>query len=86
MLVAGGLKNDTDRMSDGVQVIRKASELNGAVEQDKALAALPARSFHPYFVTRLGNVDGYQTSRRLRTLKWAWLGCSLRMEVLDTFH
>ena len=69
MVVAGGLKNDTDRMPEGVQVIGKAPELDGGVEQDKALAIPPAGRFHQYFVTRLSDVDGYQNSRLLRTLK-----------------
>src|SRR5579875_1690755 len=69
MVIASSFKNDTDRMSESVQVIGKAAELDGVVEQDKSLTALSSGCFDQDFVTRLGNVDGYQNSRLLRTLK-----------------
>src|SRR5579875_299429 len=78
MVVASSFKADPDWVLQLMQVIGKTAKLHGGVQQNQTLAALSSGCFDQDFVTRLGNVDGYQNSRLLRTLKWAWLGCSLR--------
>lgn len=60
MVVAGYLEADTDRQSEAVQIVGKAPELDGGVEQHEALAALPAGDFDENLMTQLGDVDGYQ--------------------------
>src|SRR6185312_1352739 len=51
-----------------MQIIGQPSELNCRVEQDKALAAFPPGRLDQHVMTKLGDIDGYQNSGRLRTL------------------
>lgn len=60
VIVAGGFKADTHWLLEAMQVISQAPELDGSVQQDQALAALRAGRLNQYFVTKLGNIDGYQ--------------------------
>ncbi len=77
MVVAGGLKDDADRMIEAMEIIGKEAELGCGVGQDQALATLPAGRFDQNVVTQLGDIDGYQNGGRLSRLNKGHGWCSL---------
>src|SRR5579875_1268391 len=76
VIVAGGLEGHAHRMLETMQIIGKAAELNGGVQQNQTLTVLQAGGFDEDFMAQLGNIDGYQDRGRLRTLNngHGWLG------------
>ncbi len=68
MVVAGGLKPNTNRKPQTVKKISESAEVVGSVLDTNSLSAAPAGSFDQRFVVVLGHIDSYPHDGFGRTL------------------
>jgi hypothetical protein len=83
VVVPSGLEDDAHWVLQTMKKVSKQPELGCRVGQDKALAALPSRSFDQHIVTELGYIDRYQNGGRLSRLDkgHGWFSPEVKVDI-----